>query len=328
MSQNLKVSFILNADAEVLQRELQRAQEGLHGVGRAAQAASQASAGAVQRLRDRLKGVSDDIFTLQTIWGALGSVGGGFGNMASAAIQTADSYAAMSDRIRMATSSAAEYEMVQQRLLSVANATYRPLAEAQEAFLRTADALRATGASTSDALDMSESFLLLLVANAASADKAASALNAWSQSVQKGRVEADNWMSIVAAVPTVIDHIARSSGRSAAEVRKLGVEGRLSVRELNAALQESLEANRAAAEGMHTTVADGFTHLRNQLSVAVGQFNQASGATAALAALIKTVGDAAGGLLVGALALMGGAASHMLETTLLEHHAFCEISNA
>lgn len=67
MSQNLKVSFILNADAEVLQRELQRAQEGLHGMGRAAQAASQASAGAVQRLRDRLKGVSDDIFTLQTI---------------------------------------------------------------------------------------------------------------------------------------------------------------------------------------------------------------------------------------------------------------------
>lgn len=305
MNPNLKVQLLLSADAAVLSRELRAAREGLHDISTAAQSAASASSSALLQLEQHANSAGKGIAAMADSWGFLASAGG-FG---AAAIQMADQYAAMSDRIRMATSSTAEYEMVQQRLLAVANATYRPLAEAQEAFLRTADALRATGASTSDALDMSESFSLLLVANAASAEKGANALDAWSQAVQKGRVEADNWMSIVAAVPTVIDHIARSSGRSAAEVRKLGVEGRLSVRELNAALQESLEANRAAAEGMHTTVADGFTHLRNQLTVAVGEMNQATGATAAMAQALKVLGDASGGIVVAGMMAVGAAAA-------------------
>src|SRR5690606_38665010 len=58
------------------------------------------------------------------------------------------SYQAMSERVQMATSSQAEFEMVQRRLLDTANVTYRSLEEAQELYIRPADSLRSMGYST------------------------------------------------------------------------------------------------------------------------------------------------------------------------------------
>lgn len=57
-------------------------------------------------------------------------------------IEVADSYGQMSDRIGMATGSVAEYNLVQDRLLETAKRTYRPLAEAQELYIRTSDSLK------------------------------------------------------------------------------------------------------------------------------------------------------------------------------------------
>ena len=60
-------------------------------------------------------------------------------------IEAADSYGQMSDRIGMATGSVGEYNLVQERLLETAKRTYRPLSEAQELYIRTADSLKSMG---------------------------------------------------------------------------------------------------------------------------------------------------------------------------------------
>ncbi|MBN0077744.1 hypothetical protein JTL69_35715, partial [Pseudomonas aeruginosa] len=95
------------------------------------------------------------------------------------------------DRIQMVTSSTAEYEQVQARLLETASRTYRPLAEAQELYIRTADSLKSLRYTTEQALDITDSFSFLLVTNAASADRAASAIDAYSKSIQTGKVSSD-----------------------------------------------------------------------------------------------------------------------------------------
>ncbi|MFV9611928.1 tape measure protein [Pseudomonas aeruginosa] len=85
-----------------------------------------------------------------------------------------DQYGQMADRIQMVTSSTAEYEQVQARLLETASRTYRPLAEArEELYIRTADSLKSLRYTTEQALDITDSFSFLLVTNAASADRAA-----------------------------------------------------------------------------------------------------------------------------------------------------------
>lgn len=207
-------------------------------------------------------------------------------------IRTAEAYNEMAERIRMATSSVQEYRMVQARLLANANSTYRSLDEAQEVYIRTADSLRSMGYETSQVLDITDSLSYLFVTNAASADRANNAISAFSKSISKGKVEADSWESILTAVPTIVDDIAAAANLSTEEVRALGAAGKLTARQLSEGLSKSLEKNRAASAGMATTVKDAFTALRNNLTVYIGEANQAAGVTGMLSQQILKVAEA------------------------------------
>ena len=209
----------------------------------------------------------------------------------SRAVTMADDYGQMAARIRMATDSADEYNRVQSRLLDSANNTYRSLAEAQELYIRTADALRSLNYTTEDALDITDSFSYLLVTNAASAERGQQALDAYTKSIQSGRIESDAWQTLLATMPTLVDAIAAASGKSAEEIRKLGVAGTLSLTDLNEGLRQSLDQNRAASDAMATTVQDAMTRLTNAISVFLGEANQITPATAVLVAAIEVIAD-------------------------------------
>lgn len=207
-------------------------------------------------------------------------------------IELSDQYGQMASRIRNATSSAEEYAMVQERLLQTANGTFRALSEAQEVYLATADTLRDLGYTTSDVLDITDSFSYALVRDAARADQATTAMDAWSKALMKNKVEADGWASIMAATPSIVEGIAEATGRTQAEIRQLGASGKLSVKALNEGLRRTRDENKALADEMETSVADSFTKLRNSMTVFIGKVNESSGASQILTSNIAELADA------------------------------------
>lgn len=206
-------------------------------------------------------------------------------------IRMAEAYNEMAERVQMATSSTDEFNTVQARLLQTSNNTYRSLAEAQELYIRTSAALKSMGYDTEGALDVTDSLSYAFVKNATSVDRAKSATDAFSKVLNKGKVEADAWETILAAVPTVVDAIAASSGKTAAEIRQMGVSGQLTARQLSEGLRTSLDDNRKAAEGMATTMRDAFQRLQNNLSALVGEANRTTGATSLLSKAIVGLAD-------------------------------------
>jgi len=224
-------------------------------------------------------------------------------------IDISDNYGQMADRIKMATASTEEYRMVQERLLQSANRTYRPLAEAQELYIRTADAIRSLGYQTSDALDITDSFSYLLVTNAASADKASNAIDAYSKSIQSGRIEVDSWQSLIAAMPSVVDTLSGSLGKSAEEIRQLGITGKLSLADLNEGLRQTVEQNQKLADGMGTTLNDAIVRASNNLSAYLGESSKVtassrllSGALDGVTENIDLIATTLGGVAVAAVA--------------------------
>lgn len=207
-------------------------------------------------------------------------------------IELSDQYGQMASRIRNATSSAEEYAMVQERLLQTANGTFRALSEAQEVYLATADTLRDLGYTTSDVLDITDSFSYALVRDAARADQATTAMDAWSKALMKNKVEADGWASIMAATPSIVEGIAEATGRTQAEIRQLGASGKLPVEALNEGLRRTRDENKALADEMETSVADSFTKLRNSMTVFIGKVNESSGASQILTSNIAELADA------------------------------------
>lgn len=230
----------------------------------------------------------------------------------SGLIQMAEAYNEMAERLQMATSSAAEYNTVQTRLLETSNKTYRSLAEAQELYIRTSAALKSMGYETEAALDVTDSLSYSFVKNATSVDRAKSATDAFSKVLNKGRVEADAWETILAAIPTVVGDVAAATGKTAEEVRRLGVNGQLTARQLSEGLRTSLDENRKAADGMATTIKDAFTALRNNLSAMVGEANRSTGATGVLSKAVLTLAENLQTLVSALLAIGAGAMARYL----------------
>lgn len=206
-------------------------------------------------------------------------------------IKQVDAYGQMSDRMRAAAGSAGEYQMVQEHLMQTAQETYRPLAEAQELYIRTADVMRSLGFNTQQTLDITDSFSFLLVTNAAAADKAGSALDAYSKALQTGKVEADGWVSIQDAMPTIVTAIATATGKSAEEIRKLGVEGKLSLDDINTGLLRTVEVNRKAAADMSTSVQDAMVNISNAIQTFLGGMEEQTGAVAGLSSVLIALAD-------------------------------------
>ncbi|WP_409487956.1 phage tail tape measure protein [Pseudomonas promysalinigenes] len=206
-------------------------------------------------------------------------------------IKQVDAYGQMSDRMKAAAGSAGEYQTVQEHLLRTAQETYRPLAEAQELYIRTADVMRSLGFNTQQTLDITDSFSFLLVTNAAAADKAGSALDAYSKALQTGKVEADGWVSIQEAMPTIVTAIATATGKSAEEIRRLGVQGKLSLDDINTGLLRTVEANRKAAADMSTSVQDALVNIGNAVQTFLGGMEEQTGAVAGLSSVLIALAD-------------------------------------
>ncbi|OTG85813.1 hypothetical protein B9T31_09460 [Acinetobacter sp. ANC 4558] len=210
-------------------------------------------------------------------------------------VKTADAYTQNAARIRNATKDAAnsteEYDYVQQRLLKTANSTYRALGEAQEVYLGVSGGLKELGYDTKQVLDISDSLSFSFVHNATSADKAQSAMSAYGKVLDKNKVEANSWFSIIAAVPNVLDDVAKATGKSTQEVRKLGAEGKLAAADLHKGFLLSKDANKELADAMENSLADGMFAVKNGFSVLVGEVNIATGATNKLAAGLAVAGD-------------------------------------
>lgn len=187
-------------------------------------------------------------------------------------------YQEMAERVQMATSSQSEFEMVQRRLLNTANGTYRALGEAQELYIRTADSLRSMGYATAQAMDVQDSMSYAFVKNATSADRAGAAIDAFSKSINTGKVAADQWETLTTAIPSVINDIAAASGQSAAAIRALGASGQLTAKQLTEGLRQSLEENTAAAAGMSNNLVDAGVRIRTAVTEILVAFENETGA--------------------------------------------------
>lgn len=206
-------------------------------------------------------------------------------------IDRADEWGQMASRMKMATTSAAEYEYAQSRMVASANQTYRSLTETRENFTRMSPILRDLGYNLNQSIDIVDSYSALLVTNAASADKAQQAQDALSQSIQKGKVEADAWQSIFGVMPSILNNLTAATGKTGAEIRLLGTSGKLSITDLTNALLQSHQQNLKAVEDMPTAVRDALTALNNVYSDWIGKSNETYGVTATLASGIVSLSE-------------------------------------
>lgn len=228
---------------------------------------------------------------------------------ASRLIGMADEWTNITARVRLATDSAEELALVQERLGRIADSTYRSYGEAADQFASTNRMMRELGFTTQDTLDSAEALGLALVAGGADAQRGATALDAWGKSVAQGRVATEQWQTILLQVPRVAQAMADGLGKTTAEMTELARAGKLTADVVVPALISQMGTLNDEVESMPTEFRDAVMRSANALLVLVGGLNDTYGATASLVTGIEylvenldTVSRIAAGAAIGMLA--------------------------
>jgi len=211
-------------------------------------------------------------------------------------ITLADEWGQISARIRLATHSSADFALAQERLMQIANRTYRDYNEAAEQFATTAELMRDLGFATRDTLDAAESLGLALVAGGASAQQGASANDAWAKSIARGRMSMQELNTIMLQTPRLFRALMDGLGKSSEQLQQMAGKGELTAQTIVPALISQLGKLGQEADSMATTVQDAGVRFRNELRKWSGEFNQAHGATHLLVRGIETLGENINGL--------------------------------
>lgn len=279
-----------------------RVSSGMAGVGGAARTATPSVEGLNKELANTDRQAAASAATINRV---LKAALAGFSAMH--VIDAADNWGQYASRMRMATETADEYDRAQQRMAQSAQLTFRDINETREAFIQLSPVLREMGLSLDQSIDAVDAFSGLLVVNGANAERGAAAMEALAKSFQRGRVDAQAWMTIYSTADTIVEHLAKSSGKTAAEIRQMGVDGKISAEMMAKALVSAYEPVIKQVEGMPTTVRDALTNLNTAFGEYIGWQNEASGATAALASGLGLLGENLSGVLNAGL-VVGGAA--------------------
>lgn len=206
-------------------------------------------------------------------------------------INSADSYTQLAARIKNVTDSEAEQIQVLKRLNENTKTTYRSLAEAGDSYLGISGSLKATGYNTNEILDFIDGLTFAFTANATTADKADSAIQALNKSFATGKVDSKAWTSLLLAIPTIAKDLSKELGISEDRVRELGITGKLSTNELANAFINARGSYKELADGMNASVKDALTYFKNSFSQFVGEANNGAISTQTLANGIKFLAD-------------------------------------
>lgn len=194
-------------------------------------------------------------------------------------VKVADDMSLVNSRLKMATSSAAEYAKQQKALHAIARDTHADIKETINLYAKLAPALKNIGKSTEDTNNMVSSFTKALQLGGASAEEAAAAIKQFGQAMGSGALRGDEFNSIAEASPTLLRYMAEGLGVNVGKLRELGSEGKLTAEALSNAFEKVKGRIDSDFAQMPVTVGKAFTDLRTEINLIVGDINEATGAT-------------------------------------------------
>lgn len=206
-------------------------------------------------------------------------------------VRVADDMSLVNSRLKMATSSAAEYAKQQEALHAIARDTHADIKETINLYAKLAPALKNIGKSTEDTNNMVSSFTKALQLGGASAEEAAAAIKQFGQAMGSGALRGDEFNSIAEASPTLLRYMAEGLGVNVGKLRELGSEGKLTAEALSNAFEKVKGRIDSDFAQMPVTVGKAFTDLRTEINLIVGDINEVTGATQTISGAITGFAD-------------------------------------
>lgn len=211
-------------------------------------------------------------------------------------VKAADSVTILNNQLKLATGSADAAATAYASLFDIAQRSRVSFTELGGTFATISRAAESLHLSQSALLGVTEAIGNAMTISGGSAESMKAALVQLGQGLASGTLRGEELNSILEQTPRLAKALADGLGVPIGALRKLGEEGKLSAEAVITALRSQQSALAAEVAQSATTVGQALQQLQNAVTVAVGDFDKASGSTGALATGIQAVATTIGEL--------------------------------
>ncbi|WP_117249565.1 tape measure protein, partial [Klebsiella pneumoniae] len=229
---------------------------------------------------------------------SLDNLGGGFSRLAVAVKgyisiqaliklqQLSEEFTLLQARVTRLSSSSEEGARSFQQLVSIASTTGASLGDTVNLWQQLTATLKTVGATNSDVNRLVMTLQKIGTIGGSSAQEMANALRQFMQSVASGRIQAEEFNSVLEQMPELARQIADGMGIPFNELRQLMLAGKLDIGEVLAAIERRSDEINQQFEKMPRTVTQATNALVTQFGVAVSKIDDAIGVSRYLAKLL------------------------------------------
>lgn len=229
---------------------------------------------------------------------SLNQLGGGFSRLAVAVKgyisiqalmklqQVSEEFTLLQARVTRLSSSAEAGAKSFQQLVNIASVSGASLGDTVNLWQQLTATLKTVGATNSDVNRLVLTLQKIGTIGGSSSQEMANALRQFMQSVAAGRIQAEEFNSVLEQMPELARQIAAGMGVPYDQLRQLMLAGKLDIGEVLAAIdKQSAEVNQQF-ETMPRTVTQATNALITQFGVAISKIDNAIGASRYLAKLL------------------------------------------
>lgn len=258
--------------------------------------AGQASAdSALKQIENSVKKTANSADKLDK---SLDNLGGGFSRLAVAVKgyisiqalmklqQLSEEFTLLQARVTRLSSSSEEGARSFQQLVSIASTTGASLGDTVNLWQQLTATLKTVGATNSDVNRLVMTLQKIGTIGGSSAQEMANALRQFMQSVASGRIQAEEFNSVLEQMPELARQIADGMGIPFNELRQLMLAGKLDIGEVLAAIEKRSDEINQQFETMPRTVSQATNALITQFGVAISKIDDAIGTSRYLAKLL------------------------------------------
>jgi tape measure domain-containing protein len=204
---------------------------------------------------------------------------------AGATLRAVDAFQTMNNQLRLATTGAQEFAAAQADVVRIAQQTFQPVESVSELYGKASRAAAALGLSQAEIARITQTVSQALLINNTTAGAASGALQQFGQALANGKVQAEEFNSILDGMAPLIQGIEKDMGLIPGSLKRMVVEGKVSSQQF----AQMILQNRSVSETFANyipTISQNMVGLRNQFVLLTGTVGDSTGATQALADVI------------------------------------------
>ncbi|MGC6360468.1 tape measure protein [Bisgaard Taxon 45] len=202
-------------------------------------------------------------------------------------IHMTDKMTSLNAQLKFVTNSTQEFNKAQAELFNISQKTRSSLEATITLYTRSARALKDYGYTQQQLIGFTETLNKAMAVGGVSAQEQASALFQLSQALGSGKLQGDEFRSISESAPIILDVISEYMGKSRAEIKKLGSEGKITSDVIFKAISSSSEKINEKFKEMPLTFGQSMTQLQNSVLKWASDVGNSTGIVSGLTSLVS-----------------------------------------